>query len=311
MIIPLVIIDIAHADFQNVKKPTVGSLKSIMRQVTKLQELARLTFNEEVLQQTETWLEHLGDIVIEPTKRPCPKGMSSRRLPHCLALSFLGNDTALSNKPVSKSAARLRGLISEEELNACYQIYLQLVASMEEARSDPSLPSFAEVEDSAAAEAINDALGANDLGITVEARMTVEELMTSLGLSAASSVPFMHAAAHKYPVSVWAADLTADSTSQMQREMDERAALQNLPDDWSDLSLKWHQLAGLHSLVRMLGQPGPRAGVLVADDVGVGKTATAIALIALLTHYRVAETSGKPLSGLLAGRIFLNVLLKP
>lgn len=54
------------------------------------------------------------------------------------------------------------------------------------------------------------------------------------------------------------------------------------------LHLHWHQLAGLHAIVRHCFTSGPtkdtNVGILVADDVGLGKTGMAISTIAFLAH---------------------------
>lgn len=57
-----------------------------------------------------------------------------------------------------------------------------------------------------------------------------------------------------------------------------------LPDNFKKLTLHWHQLAGNHSIVRSILSKDPNSscvhGMLVADEVGLGKTAQAIAVIA-------------------------------
>lgn len=54
------------------------------------------------------------------------------------------------------------------------------------------------------------------------------------------------------------------------------------------LTLHWHQLAGVHSMIRSLFTKEKDAthttGVLVGDEVGLGKTAQAITLIAFLNQ---------------------------
>jgi len=59
-----------------------------------------------------------------------------------------------------------------------------------------------------------------------------------------------------------------------------------IPSHLSILGLHWHQLAGIHSIVctifiatEDLSHP---CGVLIGDEVGLGKTAQAIGVIAFL-----------------------------
>lgn len=57
--------------------------------------------------------------------------------------------------------------------------------------------------------------------------------------------------------------------------------------DMSPIALHWHQLAGVHAIIRKTfskkAKPGATCGVLVTDEVGLGKTFQAGAMIALLS----------------------------
>lgn len=61
-----------------------------------------------------------------------------------------------------------------------------------------------------------------------------------------------------------------------------------IPDDLVNFNLHWHQLAGVHSIVRSIFTEKPDAthttGVLIGDEVGLGKTAQAVTLIAFLNQ---------------------------
>ncbi|KAJ3557756.1 hypothetical protein NP233_g11663 [Leucocoprinus birnbaumii] len=66
---------------------------------------------------------------------------------------------------------------------------------------------------------------------------------------------------------------------------------EDLPSHLDHLKLHWHQLAGVHSIFRSLfskeSNPAHPPGILIADSVGLGKTAQAITFIAqliALTH---------------------------
>lgn len=122
---------------------------------------------------------------------------------------------------------------------------------------------FAEVTDGA------------DPGVEVEALMSPAVLARNLGFSPETMLPpvFNHYR-HTGGLNSW----------------DEPSAFNDAnPENLESLepfTLHWHQLAGVHALIRMTFTPEPApghcTGVLVADDVGLGKTFQAITVIAVL-----------------------------
>ena len=60
-----------------------------------------------------------------------------------------------------------------------------------------------------------------------------------------------------------------------------------------DIKLHWHQSAGIHAMIRMIFTSEPSAthctGVLLADEVGLGKTFQACAVIAFLGELAVRQ----------------------
>jgi TATA-binding protein-associated factor len=81
-------------------------------------------------------------------------------------------------------------------------------------------------------------------------------------------------------------------------ELDEvaRAKFETGGDDMQELSLLWHQLVGVASLaVKAWGTDTRHApfGILLADEVGVGKTAQVMAFIALLQLVNQCEVNGQ------------------
>jgi SNF2 family DNA or RNA helicase len=61
-------------------------------------------------------------------------------------------------------------------------------------------------------------------------------------------------------------------------------------DSLEPFSLLHHQLVGVHAILRRVLSPTPsvaRAGVLLADDVGIGKTVQSAAVIAFLSELPV------------------------
>jgi hypothetical protein len=65
------------------------------------------------------------------------------------------------------------------------------------------------------------------------------------------------------------------------------------PEDIEGIKLHWHQLAGVHSIIRHVFVEGEDAdlvpGMLVGDEVGLGKTAQAITTIASLNQIIYAQ----------------------
>lgn len=61
--------------------------------------------------------------------------------------------------------------------------------------------------------------------------------------------------------------------------------------------LRYHQLSGIHRILSHISAPSetPNIGILIADDVGLGKTAQALGVIAQLIHWRELEEENKPL----------------
>jgi len=66
-----------------------------------------------------------------------------------------------------------------------------------------------------------------------------------------------------------------------------------------DLRLEWVQLAGIHAMVKKTWDIAERTegrgrGVLLADEVGVGKTAQAMGFIAFINQIGYLEENGLP-----------------
>ncbi|TFK62822.1 hypothetical protein BDN72DRAFT_776663 [Pluteus cervinus] len=124
-----------------------------------------------------------------------------------------------------------------------------------------------------------------DPGTEVEIRMTPQQLAHQLGF--ANQLPyFFNPYRHKLGLTAWENGVSGLIAS---------------PGAATDpqlvkLSLHWHQLAGIHSVLRMIFTPEPNpggcCGALIADDVGLGKTFQATAIIALFTE--LIERQKKP-----------------
>ena len=127
-----------------------------------------------------------------------------------------------------------------------------------------------------------------DLGVEVESGMTPSQLSHNLGF--ASGLPFLfNSYRHTSGLNCWSSSLATTLTS---------------PDIatnplFTPLSLHWHQLAGVHAIIRMnftsLENPSGCCGTLITDEVGLGKTFQATATLAFLSEVRIRQTTGQPL----------------
>jgi hypothetical protein len=119
-----------------------------------------------------------------------------------------------------------------------------------------------------------------DPGVEVEAGMSTDQILAALSFRDGLPVLFNNQK-HAKGFSLW--------TNQ---ELEGNC-------DLVPLSLHPHQLSGVHSVIRTAffsnARPWVSAGKLVADEVGLGKTAIAIAAIAFLTHVMALLDAGKPL----------------
>lgn len=131
-----------------------------------------------------------------------------------------------------------------------------------------------------------------DLGVDDESGRAMEELLEDIGIPPDQTLPGLHRVYHKEPYPSWTAGKSPQQARDIQVKM---ARASPLPDDWQLLRLKYHQVVGIHAIFRRLAASVDETlheGILIADDVGVGKTAQALASMALLSHL-CAQTQGK------------------
>ena len=112
-----------------------------------------------------------------------------------------------------------------------------------------------------------------DLGVEVEAALSYDDLAHNLGFFNGSPLLF-NAYRHSGGLTPW----------------DNPAAFEgaNQDDALVPLRLRWHQLAGVHAVLRRVfaAEPTPGdLGMLIADEVGLGKTLQSLAIVATLTEY--------------------------
>ncbi|RXW12447.1 hypothetical protein EST38_g13407 [Candolleomyces aberdarensis] len=118
-----------------------------------------------------------------------------------------------------------------------------------------------------------------DPGVEVEAKMTISQLASRLGLGT-GVMPFLfNTVRHSGGLTAWT------------KEFEDACRLKD--KILEKFSLQWHQLCGVHAALRMILTPTPQpnhcTGVLFADDVGLGKTIQTSAIMAILSDVCVLQ----------------------
>ena len=119
-----------------------------------------------------------------------------------------------------------------------------------------------------------------DTGVEVEAKMPPDQLSFNLGFK--DHLPFQfNKYHHSKGFSTW------DSPSMLKPGQPH--------SDMQPQGLHYHQLAGVHAVIRKVfsekPKEGPCQGILLADEVGLGKTAMAISVMAFLSHLVLLQAS--------------------
>lgn len=166
--------------------------------------------------------------------------------------------------PSKVLAAALKDLATEEDvtdiLHFYHEYFDQSTELEEEAPISDALPNNQE---------LNDCGG--DFGMEEESKMTSVSLALALGYRTGVP-PSFNIVRDRSGLTPWDDPKPFSSVN-----------LDALPDNLTRLLLHWHQLAGNHSILRSVlskvPEPFRTPGVLVADEVGLGKTAQAVAVI--------------------------------
>ncbi|EAU81754.1 hypothetical protein CC1G_13117 [Coprinopsis cinerea okayama7 len=120
-----------------------------------------------------------------------------------------------------------------------------------------------------------------DPGVEVESGMTPAQLFHNLDFD--GGTPFLfNKERHRDGLNPW--DVDFDSIRS------------DTPSTLEPLKLHWHQGAGVHSIVRHIfhKKPSPShpSGILLADDVGIGKTIQSSATVAFLANLALRQERG-------------------
>lgn len=203
------------------------------------------------------WLEATMARISGDTKRiAASKGESN----------FTFHGLAVANVPFSGGLSKItRDMVSDLPTQRDVDALLAQYGNMLEesaADIDPQVPDIPQDTDIDLGECFDD-LG--DLGVDKESKMSTEALMKELGIFhlAKQTFPAFNPLRHTEGKSAW------DSPKDF---------IEGAPGI-EDLRLRWHQLAGIHALISR-GLEGQ--GVLLADDVGIGKTAQIMGQIAFV-----------------------------
>jgi hypothetical protein len=133
--------------------------------------------------------------------------------------------------------------------------------------------------------------GDGDLGIEVEQSLDPTSLAASLGFTR-QRLPFQYnELRHVSGLTPWSDRALFDAKP--------------IPNSLIRNELHWHQLGAVHSIVRNIftSAPDPThcAGVLICDEVGLGKTAQAISVIAFLNQCIFLQGRGMDVPPVLRG----------
>lgn len=127
-----------------------------------------------------------------------------------------------------------------------------------------------------------------DLGVEVESSLSPAALANNLGFI--QGLPLLFSTyRHRGGLSAW--DV---ANAQL---FDPSKAAEDV--DMQPISLHWHQLAGVHSVIRKIFTETPNSGgchgILIADEVGLGKTFQAATLIAFLSDFILRQSFEPPI----------------
>lgn len=133
-------------------------------------------------------------------------------------------------------------------------------------------------------------IDASDLGTEVESHLSYTDLAKNLGFTH-NSLPYQFShLRHKTGATAWEEPQLFIATPETSPCL--------VP-----LSLHWHQLAGVHSIIRraftVIPLPSHCTGTLECDEVGLGKTALGITVAAFLNQVVVLQQKKEPLPPLL------------
>lgn len=186
------------------------------------------------------------------------------------------------------SAQSLKALATEENVSDVIAIYMDYFSS----------PTIADPIDISPLLDIKfgDNVAGTDPGVEVEIRLDATTLCYNLGYAYKDLLPVVSV---NRLYSLTGVTGWSPETSPLFIDNAENRA----NPDMRPFRLQYHQLAGAHSILRNSftnqPEPGRTPGMLIADEVGLGKTFLAATTMITLSDIRVRQTQGHPLPPLI------------
>jgi hypothetical protein len=181
---------------------------------------------------------------------------------------------------IKANAEAFKGLASEEDIIEFMHVYTEYF-SLDDDDDDDSPPIDAEPNISFG---LGEASDGGDLGMEFECKLGPNALADRLGFLKYRLPHQFNQHRHR--------SLTAWDRPDLFNE-------NPVPDSLTNLNLHWHQLSGVHSMVRNVFTPDANpdhcTGMLICDEVGLGKTALTIAFIAFLSQCALLQETNTEL----------------
>lgn len=244
-----------------------------MRAVAKWKELAEIYSTKENVQKAIQMLDAVEQVLMAsgadvstmrkvkgPTNRP---KQSTFSLP--LYVWFILTETTAL---IKLNISQFKGLATEEDIKDLLLIYQRYFDEYNDENQQPVLSSSS----TSSSLQLHD-VDSSDLGSEVEAQLSFKRLARNLGF-VQNQLP------HQYNTHRHIAGFTAwDDPTHFEDSQS---------DSLSSLKLHWHQLSGVHSIVRRAftatADSSHCTGTLECDEVGLGKTTLTLAVIAFLNQ---------------------------
>ena len=185
-------------------------------------------------------------------------------LPWLLPSSYSPGPSKVSSQV---NPAALEQLATEEDVSDLLNLYNEYFDQVLEEEAEQPIPdALPETKK------LNDCGG--DFGMEEEKTMKPSTLAISLGYRSGNPASF-NFVRDRSGITPWEDPIRFSNLR-----------IDTLPENLTPLRLHWHQLAGTHSIMRSIlspdSDPSRVLGILIADEVGLGKTAQAISVIAFI-----------------------------
>ncbi|OBZ77286.1 DNA repair protein rad5 [Grifola frondosa] len=190
-------------------------------------------------------------------------------------------DDVIARGLSKKTREQLRQLANADEVAFVLQLYRELFGPSTEIDIPIDL-----IDDQLGATTSEDLPTATDMGVEQESRFSEDMLFQFFDVrSGNKQFPGFNRWYHKYGRDPW---------------LDE-ASFQNLKEglpnpDWSPLMPTWAQMVAIKAILRLSLSPAPDPGqgaVLLADEVGLGKTLQVIGTVAFLNHLALCDEENR------------------